>query len=139
MQITIEQKQVTYELASALIHAAIEHAKTMNLSICTAIVDPSGELIAFARMDHCCLIGIGTAQGKASTAARSGLSTRDFLVYLRENEVDFNSLQRENLVIIAGGFPIFYQGALIGGIGIGGGTSEQDEECAKNALKLVEQ
>lgn len=140
MQITIEQKQITYELASSLINAAIEHAKTLNLSICTAIVDPSGELIAFAKMDNCCLIGIGTAQGKAYTAARSGLSTRDFLAYLKENEVDLNSLKKENLVIIPGGLPILYQDALIGGIGIGGGTGEQDEECAQNALKkLIEQ
>lgn len=46
-------------------------------------------------MDNCCLIGIGTAQGKAYTAARSGLNTRDFLVYLNENKVDLSNLQEE--------------------------------------------
>ncbi|MFC3909796.1 heme-binding protein [Legionella dresdenensis] len=137
MQITIEKKCATYELASRLIQAAIEHAKTLNLSICVAIVDPTGHLIAFAKMDDCCLIGIGTAQGKAYTAARSGLNTRDFLAYLKENEVNITSLQEEKLVIIAGGLPILYQGALIGGIGVGGGTGAQDEECAQSALNSV--
>ncbi|MDP3561381.1 MAG: heme-binding protein [Legionellaceae bacterium] len=137
MQITIEKKCATYELASRLIQAAIEHAKTLDISICVAIVDPTGHLIAFAKMDDCCLIGIGTAQGKAYTAARSGLNTRDFLAYLNENEVNISSLQEEKLVIIAGGLPILYQGALIGGIGIGGGTGAQDEECAQHALKVL--
>jgi uncharacterized protein GlcG (DUF336 family) len=137
MKITVEKKYVTYELASHLIQAAIEHAKTINLSICVAIVDPAGQLIAFAKMDDCCLIGIGTAQGKAYTAARSGLSTREFLAYLRDNEVDLSSLQKEKLVIITGGLPILYHGVLIGGIGIGGGTGAQDEECAQNALNSL--
>ena len=137
MQMTIEKKQVTYELALRLIQAAIEYAKRINLSISVAIVDPAGELVAFAKMDDCCLIGIGTAQGKAYTAARSALNTREFLVYLKENQVDLQSLQEEKLVIIAGGLPILYQGTLIGGIGIGGATGAQDEECAQSSLDAV--
>lgn len=135
MQLTIEKKFMTYELASRLIQAAIEHAKTLDISICVAIVDPTGHLIAFSKMDDCCLIGIGTSQGKAYTAARSGLNTREFLAYLNENEVCLSSLQDEKLVLIAGGIPIVHQEILIGGIGIGGGTGKQDEQCAQYALK----
>lgn len=139
MQMTIDKKQITYELALFLMQKAIEHAKKINIAICVAVADPSGLLVAFAKMDNCCLIGIGTAQGKAYTAARSGLNTRDFLKYLKENEVDLSSLQEEKLVVIAGGLPIFYQDNLIGGIGIGGGTGAQDEECAQVALKGLTQ
>lgn len=136
MQLTIEKKLITYDLATRLVQVAMEHAKTLDISICVAVVDPTGHLIAFGKMDDGCLIGIGTAQGKAYTAARSGLSTREFLEYLNANEVCINSLQDEKLVLIAGGHPIFYQETLIGAIGIGGGTGKQDEECAQTALKF---
>lgn len=137
MKIFSEKKIVTYELASALINAAIEHAKLLNLKVSVAIVDAMGNLTAFAKMDDCCLIGIGTAQGKAYTAARSGLNTHDFLVYLDENEVPLASLQDEKLVLIRGGLPILYEETVIGGIGIGGGTGKQDEECAQVALRSL--
>jgi glc operon protein GlcG len=137
MSLTIEKSFITYEWASKLTQAAIDHATTLGLSICVAVVDSVGNLIAFARMDDCCLIGIGTAQGKAYTAARSGLNTREFLIYLKENEVSLTSLQDEKLMLIAGGLPILYQEKLIGGIGIGGGTGKQDEECAQIALQSL--
>lgn len=137
MQLTIENKTITYDLAMQLINIAIDHAKLLDLSICIAIVDTSGNPIAFAKMDDACLIGIGTAQGKAYTAARSGLNTREFLDYLNENQVCLSSLHNEKLVLIPGGFPIYYQEKLIGGIGIGGGTGKQDEECVQIALKKM--
>lgn len=138
MQITLEKSFITYELAESLINPTIEHAKKLKIAIAVAIVDPTGHLVAFAKMDDACLIGIGTAQGKAYTAARSSLNTRDFTNYLKENNVDTATLQAENLVLIPGGSPIMYKGKLIGGIGIGGGTGEQDEECVQAALKIAE-
>lgn len=137
MKMIFEKKSVTYELASALINAAMMHAKSLNLMISVAIVDAMGNLTAFAKMDGCCLIGIGTAQGKAYTAARSGLSTPEFLVYLNENEVPLASLQDEKLVLIPGGLPIIYESTVIGGIGVGGATGLQDEECAQMALRTL--
>ena len=137
MQFAIEKSFITYELAYALTQSAIDHAKTLHLAICVAIVDTVGNLVSFAKMNDCNLIGIGTSQGKAYTAAMSGLSTRDFLSYLNENEVSLTRLKDEKLTLIAGGLPILYQGKLIGGIGIGGGTGKQDEECAQVALTVI--
>ena len=137
MQFTIEKPFITYELAYALTQSAIAHAKTLQIAICVAIVDPIGDLVSFSKMDECNLIGISTSQGKAYTAAMSGLNTRDFLSYLQENEVPLISLKDEKLTLITGGLPIFYQDNLIGGIGIGGGTGEQDEACAQIALKAI--
>ena len=137
MQFTIEKPFITYELAYALTQSAIAHAKTLHIAICVAIVDPVGNLVSFSKMDECNLIGISTSQGKAYTAAMSGLNTRDFLSYLHENEVPLISLKDEKLTLITGGLPIVYQDNLIGGIGIGGGTGEQDEACAQIALKAI--
>ena len=138
MKMTLEKSFISYDVAESLIKPAIAHAKELNIAIAVAVVDPTGHLVAFAKMDETCLIAIGVAQGKAYTAARSGLNTRDFTNYLKENDVDPATLQAENLVLIPGGLPIMYQGKLIGGIGIGGGTGVQDEECAAAALKMLE-
>jgi uncharacterized protein GlcG (DUF336 family) len=138
MQFTLEKTFITYDFASKLVKEAIIRAKELNITISVSVVDPVGNLVAFAKMDDCCLIGIGTSQGKAYTAARSGLNNKGFLAYLKENEVCESSLQAENLVLIAGGIPIMYQGKLIGGIGIGGATGAQDEECAQAALAIIE-
>lgn len=137
MKFTIEKSFISYELAAALAQKAINHAKTLPLAICVAIVDTVGNLVCFSKMDDCNLIGIGTSQGKAYTAAMSGLNTRDFLSYLNENEVSLSTLKDGKLTLIAGGLPIFYQEKLVGGIGIGGGTGKQDEECAQIALKII--
>ena len=69
---TIEKSFITYEWATKLIQAAIDHARPLNLSICVAIVDSVGNLIAFARMDDCCLIGIGTAVDGANNPLVNG-------------------------------------------------------------------
>ncbi|HYF98088.1 MAG TPA: heme-binding protein [Coxiellaceae bacterium] len=137
MQLTISKKYMTYELSSKLVEVAIEHAKKLEVSVCVAIVDSSGDLMAFGKMDDACLIGIGTAQGKAYTAARSGLNTREFIAYLDENKICVSALQNESLTLIAGGLPIFHENVLIGGIGIGGATGKQDEECAQVALQKL--
>ncbi len=138
MKMTLEKSFISYDFAESLLKPAIAHAKELNIAIAVAVVDPTGHLVAFAKMDETCLIAIGVAQGKAYTAARSGLNTRDFTNYLKENDVDPATLQAENLVLIPGGSPIMYQGKLIGGIGIGGGTAVQDEECIQAALKMLE-
>jgi uncharacterized protein GlcG (DUF336 family) len=138
MQYTITKKFITQELAAALIQKAIDHAKSINLSISVAIVDMVGNLVAFVRMDNANLISIGSSQGKAFTAAKSTLSTKAFADFLKANQADIASLKNENLVPIAGGLPIIYKGEIIGGIGIGGGSGEQDETCAKIALTILE-
>lgn len=134
---TFEKSFITYELAHKLIHAAIAHAKKINLAISVAIVDSIGNLVAFARMDGCYLIAIGTSQGKAFTAARNGLKTCELKAFFETNHVCISSLKDENLVLIGGGLPIFYQNQIIGGIGIGGGTAAQDEACAEAALETI--
>ncbi|MDP3562119.1 MAG: heme-binding protein [Legionellaceae bacterium] len=58
MKLTIEKSFISYELASALVQNAINHAKTLHLTICVAIVDTVGNLVCFSKMDDCNLIGI---------------------------------------------------------------------------------
>lgn len=134
MQHTVEKPLITYNLASELIKASMDHAKKLDIAISAAITDTVGNLVAFAKMDDCCLIGIGLAQGKAYTAARSGLNTTAFKNYLEQEKVCMQSLAQEHLVVIQGGLPIFYQGKLIGGIGVAGSTGADDEQCAQAAL-----
>ncbi len=137
MKHIVEQSVISYELAELLIKESIKHAQFINLAISVSIVDSVGNLVAFARMDNANLIGVGTSQGKAFTAARSGLNTRQFADFLKSHQIELESLKNENLLPIPGGIPIFFHEKLIGGIGIGGGTGEQDESCARAALEIL--
>lgn len=134
MHHTVEKSFITYSLATELIKVALSQAQHLNISISVAITDPVGNLVAFARMDNCCLIGIGLAQSKAYTAARSGLNTTDFKNYLDNEKVCMHSMAQEQIAVIQGGLPIMHQGKLIGGIGVAGSTGTLDEQCAKAAL-----
>lgn len=108
MILSFQQSCISYELAIALTKAALDHAKKISVTISVAIVDPVGDLVAFARMDTSCVIGVKLSQSKAYTAARSGLSTTEFAQYLSDNKVPLESLHQENLALIQGGHPIIY-------------------------------
>lgn len=137
MILSFQQTFISYELAAALVKAALDYAKKAELTISVAIVDPVGDLVAFARMDTSCVIGVKLSQTKAYTAARSGLSTTEFAAYLNKNQVPLESLHQENLALIQGGHPIIYNNQVVGGIGVCGDTGQNDDLCAQAALSIL--
>jgi len=137
MALTYQRSFISYELASDFVKAALDYAIKANISVSIAVVDPVGDLIAFARMDDSCVIGVKLAQSKAYTAARSGLSTAEFAEYLSTNSIPLESLRQENLALIQGGLPIMHNNQVIGGIGISGDTGQAEELCAHAALAIL--
>jgi uncharacterized protein GlcG (DUF336 family) len=103
--------KLTIDGAMKLLNAAMAKAREMNVPQCIAIVDAGGHLLAFARMDGAFALSVDTALRKAQTAASYGIPTGDIA-----------------------GIPIIVDGHVIGGIGIGSGTGEQDKEIAKAAV-----
>jgi glc operon protein GlcG len=118
---------------------AAEHGYKMNL----AVVDDGGHLLAFARMDDARPASGYTAITKATTAAtyRQATGPLKGTGTVESPEVLLNlSLQAAasasggKLTTLLGGVPIVIDGQVIGAIGIGGGTGEQDAEVAKAAV-----
>jgi glc operon protein GlcG len=132
MTLTRQATRLTHEGAQALLAAAIAHATMMGVPQCVAVVDEGCNLLAFIRMDGARVLSITSSQRKAMTAATTGKPTGD----LAEDLGQKLALATEGrMVNLKGGVPVIVDGQVIGGIGVGSGTGEQDREIANAGLK----
>lgn len=127
---------VPLETAQALLSAALDHARTNGWRVAVAIVEPSGELVAFARLDDTQYGSIHVAQRKATTAARYRIPTLTMEERVLAGRIV--SLANEDTLPIAGGRPIVIDGRIVGAIGVSGVTSTQDDEVALAALASLQ-
>lgn len=114
--------------AQAIVQRGLEEGARRGLPLAIAVVEPSGELVAFARMDGVPYGSIPLAQDKARTSARFRTTTVS-----REEQVNngrYALLTADDFVAIGGGEPIIVDGRVIGAVGISGGTSAQDAVVA---------
>ena len=101
---------------------------------CICIVDSGGHLLTMARMDGAFALSIETALRKAQTAAAYGIPTGDIAAALDLKLAIATEGKRVNLL---GGLPVIVDGHVIGAIGVGSGTGEQDREVAAAALGAI--
>jgi uncharacterized protein GlcG (DUF336 family) len=135
----VESWVIGEDAAALACEGAIRHARALGIRINVAVTDPSGTLMAFRRMHGAFLHSIDIAIDKAYTAASFGFPTAQWLSILGSEEaLRIGMPQRPRLVIFGGGLPIRLGDALIGGIGVSGGSAEQDAECALEGLRAVE-
>ena len=99
-----------------------------------AVVEPSGELVAFARMDDVPYASIRLAQQKARTSARLRMTT----AALEERVQGGRSalLSSDEVIAIGGGVPIVVNGRVVGALGVSGGTAAEDGAVAIATLGL---
>ncbi|MGE0759275.1 MAG: heme-binding protein [Pirellulaceae bacterium] len=127
--------------AELIVRAARQKAESMKLKVNIAIVDDGGHLLSFARMDGARPASAYTSLTKAVTAATFRQATGP-LPPNSEPDVLLNlSLQNAaaasggKLTSLKGGVPIVIDGQVIGAIGVGGGTGEQDAEIATAGIQ----
>jgi len=128
---TAASLKLTIDGAMKLLQAAMAKARDMNVPQCICVVDAGGHLLAFARMDGAFALSVDTALRKAQTAASYGVATGDIAAGIDLKLAIATEGKRINL---PGGLPVIVDGHVIGGIGVGSGTGEQDKEVAKAAL-----
>ena len=125
---------LTHEGALRVLRAAIERAAEMQRPQCIAVVDGSGHLLAFVRMDGAKFLSILTAQRKAVTAAdrRSMTGGID-----PAHAVSLALVTKGRLVNLKGGVPIEVDGQVLGAVGVSSGSGEQDLEVAKAGVAAI--
>jgi len=128
---TIATLKLTLGGAMKLLQAAIAKAAEIGVPECISIVDPGGHLLAFARMDGAFVQSIDSSLMKAMTAASYGEPTGNIAAGIDLKLAIAIQGKRINL---PGGLPIIVDGHVIGGIGVGSGTGEQDRIVAEAAL-----
>ncbi len=135
----LEQKYVlTSEIAREIVNRAEEKAKELGVRVCIAVVDDGGNLVEFRRMTGAPILSIEIALNKAFTSIAFGLPTSQWYDLIKnEPSLLHGIVHTPRLVIFAGGLPIKYDGKIIGGIGVSGATSQQDEEIAKAGISII--
>jgi len=119
-----------------MIMAAEAKANELGIGIATTIIDESGVLKAFSRMDNAPLIAVDASRKKAVTAAGFGIpSGESWYNFIKDDPILLNGAQNiQDFILLGGGLPILHDGQVIGAIGVSGGHYKQDESCAKAAL-----
>jgi uncharacterized protein GlcG (DUF336 family) len=139
MAATFERSSVSTELARAMIEAAEAKATEMGHPFVIAVVDESGVLKAFSRMDGAALLSVQIAQDKAYTAAGFGLPTDAWHDFVKDDPPLAMGAATgiDRLVVFGGGYPIKIGDAVVGGIGVSGGHYSQDMEVAQAGLSPI--
>jgi uncharacterized protein GlcG (DUF336 family) len=138
MAMSIEVRTVGTETAQKAVAGAVEHATALGIAVCVAVVDRSGHLVAFLRMDGSPLLSTRLAEDKAYTAVSFGLPTDRWWDVIREEPALVHGLPAtDRFVVFGGGVPIEDAGQVVGAVGVSGGTAAQDVAVAEGAVKAL--
>jgi uncharacterized protein GlcG (DUF336 family) len=135
----LEKASVSSALAQRMIGAAEEKARAMGHAFVIAIVDESGVLKAFSRMDGAPLLSVQVAEDKAYTAAGFSMATDAWHDFIKDDPplAAGATTGIDRLVVFGGGYPISVGGRVVGGVGVSGGHYSQDMEVAQAALTAL--
>lgn len=125
---------VSSETAKKLAAGALAEARRNKWNMAVAIVDPAGDLVYFEKIDHTQAASVVIAVDKARSAARFKRPTKALQDVLAAGGEGLRLLGLSGAVPVEGGVPIVVNGTITGAIGVSGGTSQQDSQCANAAL-----
>lgn len=139
MKIAEPMNTIGWEAANAAVLAGVRQAAALGIAVNIAVVDRSGLTVAFLRMPGAPLHSIDIAVDKAYTAASFGLPTDRWDEVLAQHSpaVARGLPLRPRFVMFGGGLPIAVAGDRVGGVGVSGGSEEQDGQCARAALAAL--
>ncbi len=126
--------KLTDEGVETLLRAAIAAAKAMGQPQCIAITDASGVELASFRMTGSRYLSVRSALAKARTAASINAPSNSVPEHAK---LLLAAATKGEATGLRGGLPIRVNGTLLGGIGVGSGSGEQDEQVARAALAAI--
>jgi glc operon protein GlcG len=122
---------ITIERAKKVAMPALAEARRNQWTMAVAVVDTAGDLVYFEKMDATQVGSVDVAIDKARSAARFKRPTRAFQDTLAGGGEGLRVLALKGAVAVEGGVPIVIDGKIVGAIGVSGGTSQQDGQCAR--------
>lgn len=126
--------KMTLDIATKLIQAAEQEAKSIGVPMVITILDEGGNMVAQHRMDDALLVSVEVSLNKAYSAVSVKMPT-DKLGELSQPGAMLYGIQNVGrMVVFGGGYPITVGNKIIGGIGVSGGSVPQDMQCAKAGL-----
>lgn len=129
---------LTLVLAARMTDAALAVAAQLGADVSAAVVDAGGHLVHFQRMDRAEIAGPTLAVDKAFTAVAHRIDTAE-LTSLAAPGGELAGLQANGggrYIVFGGGLPCWSGDRVAAGVGVTGGTAEQDVACARAALSV---
>jgi glc operon protein GlcG len=132
--------ELTLEMAEQAVRAAQARARELGTPMTVTVVDEGGRLVLCARADGTGFFTPETSKAKAVAAAAFRRSTTDLADLASKGSAFWKTVPvilEGQALPTPGGAPLLRGGRIIGGIGCGGGTGEQDQQCAEAGATAV--
>jgi glc operon protein GlcG len=129
---------LTLEEANRILKGALEKAASLNIKVSAAVCDAGGRLIALQRMDNAIWASVYGSQGKAVASAAFGRASGDLAARADQpTPRGIAAAEGGHMIMGQGAVPIIRNGIVIGACGVGGGTSQEDEDCARAGIEKL--
>lgn len=128
---------IPLEKAKLVAAAAAAEAQKNGWTMAVSVVDSSGDLVFFEKMDGTQLGSIQLSIAKARSAALFKRPTKAYEDALAAGGIGVRVLKVPDAMPVEGGVPLIENGKIIGAVGVSGGQSTQDGQCANAAAALV--
>jgi uncharacterized protein GlcG (DUF336 family) len=124
---------ITLADARRIIAAAEKKAEEIGQPMNIAVVDAGGNLVSHVRMDKAWIGSIDISQNKAWTARAFDIATKDLAAHSQSGNQFFgiHASNHGRVMIFAGGIPLKRGDQVVGGIGVSGGSGDQDQAVAE--------
>ena len=129
---------LTLEEANCIAQGATAKAVDLGIKINVAICDSGGRLLAFQRMDGAMWAGVYGSQGKAIASASFGRPSGDLTE--RADHPTFRAIVAHSggaMIMGQGAVPVIRDCEVLGACGVGGGTGQEDEDCARAGVNSL--
>lgn len=137
---TFTQRMIDPFDALVIVRGAVEKAVSLGIDVNAAVVDASGNLVAFLRTPRAAVPSADIAIDKAYSAAGFRVDTRTLgdVVSGMSDAVRQGLPLRPRLTFYGGGVPIVdAEGEVVGAVGVSGGSEDQDIACAQAGISAV--
>jgi len=126
--------ELTLADCERVMDAAIAEARRNHWNVCIAIVDDGGHLLHVSRMDGATPANAAISVEKSRTAAMSRMKS---LVWQERIKTRPEMLKMPGILPVQGGVPILVDGACVGGVGVSGVQSHEDEQIANAGIAAL--
>ena len=125
-------------LIAQLLTAALQEAQRQGVPVIVTLVDPGGHVLAVQREAACSYFALASSRQKAVTASQLRMPSHavgELSQKIPLLEASFRA--NPEITGLPGGYPVRWQGAVVGGLGVGGGNFGQDRSIAEAALAPI--
>lgn len=126
--------KLTHHAVLKMLEAAVARAEEIGQPQCIVIVDASGETLGQLRMSGAKYLSLKSARTKARTAASIGAPSDAIPEHVG---LLISAATNGSVTRLGGGLPIIENGHILGGIGVGSGSAEQDIDVGQAALDVL--